>query len=368
MRIPVYSALAGGLVAFAVCGTAAAKPAGMPQLDYHSFAPQLVWLVIAFVALYLVMSKLAVPAISDTLDKRQAKIQYDLDAAEKANEATRAQVAAYQKQLADAREEARGLLRGQAEADSGMAAALHRTRRSAERPHRRGREAHRRSARCRHGRAGADGERDRPKRLCQARRSAGGCKRARHQGCRGREGDQPMIGTAWAAGGADADHGGLFSEPGFWVAVAFFLFFALAGKILWKKITELLDGRAAAIAKALADAQQLRDDALKAKTDADRTLAQAAAEGGAILQQAREEAARMQAKAAANLETAVALREQQALDRIAQSEAQATKQVRDTAVDVALAATRALLREQVGAGRTQAMIDEAIGELPKRLH
>lgn len=123
MRIPVYSALAGGLVAFAMCGTAAAKPAGMPQLDYHSFAPQLVWLVIAFVALYLVMSKLAVPAISDTLDKRQAKIQYDLDAAEKANEATRAQVAAYQKQLADAREEARGLLRGQAEADSGLAAA-----------------------------------------------------------------------------------------------------------------------------------------------------------------------------------------------------------------------------------------------------
>jgi len=46
-----------------------------PQLDYHSFAPQLVWLAIAFLALYLVMSRLAVPAISDTLEKRQAKIQ-----------------------------------------------------------------------------------------------------------------------------------------------------------------------------------------------------------------------------------------------------------------------------------------------------
>ena len=62
------------------------------------------------------------------------------------------------------------------------------------------------------------------------------------------------------------------------------------------------------------------------------------------------------------------MREQQALDRIAQSEAAATKQVRDTAVDVALSATRALLREQVGAGRTQALVDEAIGELPRRLH
>ena len=167
-----------------------------------------------------------------------------------------------------------------------------------------------------------------------------------------------MIGTAWAAG-ADAGQGGLFSDPGFWVAVAFFLFFALAGKVLWKKITEMLDKRTSGIAKALADADQLRADALKAKTEADRTLAQAATEAGAIVQQAR---------AAANLETAVALREQQALDRIAQSEALATKQVRDTAVDVALSATRSLLREQVGSGRTQALVDEAIAELPKRLH
>ena len=176
-----------------------------------------------------------------------------------------------------------------------------------------------------------------------------------------------MIGTAWAADAA-GEHGGIFSDPAFWVAVAFFLFFALAGKAMWGRISAMLDKRAAAIAKALSDAEQLRAEALKAKAEADRTLAQAAAEGGAILQQAREEAARMRTKAAENLETAVALREQQALDRIVQSEAQATKQVRDTAVDVALAATRALLREQVGSGRTQALVDEAIAELPKRLH
>ena len=42
-----------------------------------------------------------------------------------------------------------------------------------------------------------------------------------------------------------------------------------------------------------------------------------------------------------SLQNAIALREQQALDRIAQSEAAAAKQVRDTAVDVALGATRA---------------------------
>lgn len=123
MRTPVYSALAGGLVTFAVGGTAVAGQGGMPQLDYHLFAPQLVWLAIAFVTLYLVMSRMAVPAISDTLERRQAKIQGDLDAAEKANEDTRALVAAYEKRLADSREDARRLMREQGETDSNAASA-----------------------------------------------------------------------------------------------------------------------------------------------------------------------------------------------------------------------------------------------------
>jgi F-type H+-transporting ATPase subunit b len=125
MRKAVYGALAG-LAALVASGTVLAKEGsgGMPQLDYHDFAPQLVWLAIAFVALYLVMSRLAVPRIADTLAKRQAKIQGDLDAAEKANEETRALVAAYEKRLADAREDARRLTRERGEADSAEAAAL----------------------------------------------------------------------------------------------------------------------------------------------------------------------------------------------------------------------------------------------------
>ena len=153
-----------------------------------------------------------------------------------------------------------------------------------------------------------------------------------------------MIGTAWAADAAHSES--IFSDPAFWVAVAFFLFFALAGKALWGRISAMLDKRSADIAKALADAARLREEALTAK----------------------QEAERMQARAAQSLVTAVALREQQALDRIAQSEAAATKDVRDTAVDVALSATRALLRDQVGSGRSAALVDEAIAELPRRLH
>lgn len=122
MRKPVYSVLAAAL-AVGASRAAQAAEGGMPQLNFHDFAPQIVWLVITFVVLYLVMSKLAVPVISDTLDRRQAKIQTDLDAAEKASEDTRALVTAYEKRLADAREEARRLQREKNKSESAAATA-----------------------------------------------------------------------------------------------------------------------------------------------------------------------------------------------------------------------------------------------------
>jgi F-type H+-transporting ATPase subunit b len=178
------------------------------------------------------------------------------------------------------------------------------------------------------------------------------------------------MGSAWAADKAaqaavEGHDPGVFGNPETWVAVAFVLFVVLLGKILWTKITEMLDKRSAAIAKALGDADRLRADAVKAKAEAEKTLAQATAEAEAILAQAREEVGRMQGRAAQSLQNAIALREQQALDRIAQSEAAASKQVRDTAIDIALSATRSLLRERVGSG--SADIDSAISELPRRL-
>jgi F-type H+-transporting ATPase subunit b len=181
------------------------------------------------------------------------------------------------------------------------------------------------------------------------------------------------MGSAFAADKAaemaaeGRDHG-IWADPETWVAVAFVLFVVLLGKILWTKIAALLDKRAADISKALAEASRLRDEALKAKTDAEKTLAQATAEAESIVALARSEVQAMQARAAQNLKNQIALREQQALDRIAQSEAAAAKQVRDTAIDVAMGATRALLREQVGSGRTAALIDDAIAELPRSKH
>jgi F-type H+-transporting ATPase subunit b len=79
-----------------------AKP-GLPQLDVSSFAGQLFWLVISFVTLYLVISRIAVPKISGVLADRQSRIKGDLDEAAGAKRASEAALANYEKALSDAR-------------------------------------------------------------------------------------------------------------------------------------------------------------------------------------------------------------------------------------------------------------------------
>jgi F-type H+-transporting ATPase subunit b len=117
------AARALGLAAAMLLPGGAFAAGNMPQLNPHDMVPQLVWLAILFVVLYVLMSTVAMPRIAATLQARDAKISGDLAAAEKANEDARALVEAYQKRLAEARENARRLTREREEADAAAAAA-----------------------------------------------------------------------------------------------------------------------------------------------------------------------------------------------------------------------------------------------------
>jgi len=75
----------------------------MPQLDVALYPPQLVWLIISFALLYLAMAKVALPRISEVLEKRRDRIDGDLEKATfLKNEADEA-LAAYQQSMAEAR-------------------------------------------------------------------------------------------------------------------------------------------------------------------------------------------------------------------------------------------------------------------------
>ncbi|MBF9047794.1 F0F1 ATP synthase subunit B' [Rhodobacterales bacterium LSUCC0031] len=79
---------------------------GMPQLDPSSFPNQIFWLVIALVAIYFILSRIALPRIAAVLAERQGALTNDLAAAEELKQRAVEAEAAYNKALADARSEA----------------------------------------------------------------------------------------------------------------------------------------------------------------------------------------------------------------------------------------------------------------------
>ena len=74
-----------------------------PPFESSTFASQLVSLVIAFVALYLIVSRIALPRVGGVIDARQKAIEGDLAAAQKLKDESDAALKAYESDLAAAR-------------------------------------------------------------------------------------------------------------------------------------------------------------------------------------------------------------------------------------------------------------------------
>jgi len=89
----------------AATGAAEAAGPGMPQLDFSTFPNQIFWLVVTLVAIYFILSRIALPRISSVLAERQGTLTNDLAAAEDLKRQAGEAEEAYNKALADARAE-----------------------------------------------------------------------------------------------------------------------------------------------------------------------------------------------------------------------------------------------------------------------
>ena len=88
---------------------APAEKREFPPFQKDTYASQLVSLVIAFVALYLIVSRIALPRVGGAIDARQNAIDGDLADAQKLKDQSDAALKSYEGELASARSRAQAI-------------------------------------------------------------------------------------------------------------------------------------------------------------------------------------------------------------------------------------------------------------------
>ena len=98
----------------------------MPQLQqFETFLSQVVWLVLAFVILFVVLRTVALPKIQATLEARRDRIDGDLDRAQTLRQDAEQVLADYEAAMAEGRDRAQTVIRGAAADAKAQAATAH---------------------------------------------------------------------------------------------------------------------------------------------------------------------------------------------------------------------------------------------------
>ena len=170
---------------------------------------------------------------------------------------------------------------------------------------------------------------------------------------------------------AHAASGPFFSlqNTDFSVLIAFLIF---VGILLYFRVPALvlglLDKRAAKIREDLETARRLHEEAKALLTGYDRKLKDAREQAERIVANARSDAQAAAAAAQADLQATIARKLQAAEEQIAAAETAAIREVRETAVAVAVAAAGDVLAGQISGGKASALIDSSIAEVGQRLN
>jgi F-type H+-transporting ATPase subunit b len=152
------------------------------------------------------------------------------------------------------------------------------------------------------------------------------------------------------------------------VAIAFVIFVVLVAWKGTKRITVGLDQRADAIRKQLDETQNLREEAQAALASYQRQQRDALVEATEIVAQAKVDAERLKTQAEVVLTATLKRREEQAVERIAQAEATALKDVRDQAIDLAIGVATKLIEDKMTKKVQNDLVKDASDDLMKKFH
>ncbi|ETX15388.1 F0F1 ATP synthase subunit B [Roseivivax halodurans JCM 10272] len=177
--------------------------------------------------------------------------------------------------------------------------------------------------------------------------------------------------AALAASPAAAATGPFFSlnNTDFIVLLAFLLFIAV---LLYfnvpSKIGEMLDKRASGIQGELDEARTIREEAQSLLASYERKQREVQEQADRIVAQAREDARASAEQAKADLERSIERRLQAAEEQIASAEQAAVTEVRNRAVDIAVAVAREVVAKQMSAEKQSELISSSISTVDQRLN
>jgi len=155
----------------------------------------------------------------------------------------------------------------------------------------------------------------------------------------------------------------------FWVAVSFFLFIGLVVYLgAHKKIADVLDARAARIAKELEEAKRLRVEAEKVLADYRRKQGDAVKEAQAIIDLAAKEAEILAAETRRSMKEVFDRRMKLAEDKIGRAEAEALREVREAAADAAVAAAQIVIAQKITPEMADKLVKQGIDALKGKLN
>jgi F-type H+-transporting ATPase subunit b len=161
----------------------------------------------------------------------------------------------------------------------------------------------------------------------------------------------------------------MFSNPTFWVAVSFVLFFLLVWKAgAFKTMLLSLDARGEKIAADLAEAKRLRTEAEAILADYEAKRRAAEKEAKAIVKAAKEDAERLLHEAETKLNDFVVRRTAAAEEKIAQAELSAAAEVRLAAGEAALKASQYILQQTLTGKAQDAFLSESIKDVARHLN
>jgi F-type H+-transporting ATPase subunit b len=159
------------------------------------------------------------------------------------------------------------------------------------------------------------------------------------------------------------------NNTNFVVLLAFLLFIGLLCYLkVPGKVGGMLDERAVGIQSELDEARSLREEAQSILAEYERKQKEVQGQADQIVANAKEEAKAAAVNAKDELKASIKRRLSAAEDQIASAQAAAVKEVKDTAVSVAIAAAQDVIASGMKAKEAGDLIDASIADVGEKLH